>query len=416
MVEGTLHMSVISSGVPPSTSLFAPESLADPYAIYWEGLRHGGLQTVRGYPGTWAAFSYADCTTLLRDPRLLQRRSDFVVANFPPEQHAEFAELMRHLGQFIMFLNNPQHARLRKLMNKGFTPTIVESWRPRIAAVVDRLLEPISAQSEVDLMRSVAYPLPVHVITTMLGIPSEMNKQFGGWSEAILNAIGNPDRSLEQARSAYRSILDFNDYFAKVVAERRHNKGDDLISLLISIEEAGDVLTEEEIYAQCIFLLLAGYETTRNLIGNGMYTLLKNPHALDELRANPDLIRSAVEELLRYESPLQMFSRTASEIITHGGVKVLEGEAIMFVVAAANRDPKRFENPDQVNIKRADNQHLAFGHGHHFCMGMQLARLEAQTAIRSLLERFPKMQLRDSLPDWQPNFALRGLRSLPIKV
>jgi cytochrome P450 len=228
--------------------------------------------------------------------------------------------------------------------------------------------------------------------------------------------FGNPRRTLEDVQAAQRAVVALTEYFRAEVDRRRQQKGNDLISLLLEIEEDGEVLTEEELHAQCVMLLFGGHETTRNLIGNGMYALLTYPEELSELRACPNMIRSAVEELLRYESPVQYTARIAKEELDLCGEHVLPGEMIAIMLGAANRDPKQFEDPGTLNLDRRNNAHLAFGAGTHFCIGNQLARLEGQAAILRLSQSFPRMQLSAQRPEWSPNVGLRGLRSLPVNL
>ncbi len=225
---------------------------------------------------------------------------------------------------------------------------------------------------------------------------------------------GSPDRTVEQAKAAQDALIELTEFFRKTVAERKRNKGNDLISLLIDIEEEGEVLTEEELYAQCIALLFAGHETTRNLIGNGMYTLLKHPEETAELRQNPDMIRTTVEELLRYESPVQFTARVLKEDIEICGQRIPRKWTILCMLGAANRDPKRFKDPNKLDLKRLNNQHLAFSAGPHACIGGQLARLEGQIAIQNLVQRFPNMKLTGPKPEWASTFGFRGLKSLPV--
>src|SRR6202161_1512595 len=233
----------------------------------------------------------------------------------------------------------------------------------------------------------------------MLGIPQELRDTFVNWSRAIAVFRVNPNRTVEQARAAQDALIGLTDYFRKTVADRRRNKGNDLISLLIDIEEEGEVLTEEELYAQCIALLFAGHETTRNLIGNGMYTLLQHPQETAELRQKPEIIRTALEEILRYESPVQFTARELKEEIELCGQRIPQKWSILCMLGAANRDPKQFKEPNELNLKRLNNQHLAFSAGPHFCIGAQLARLEGQIAIMNLLRRFPKMKLAGPRPE-----------------
>jgi cytochrome P450 len=334
----------------------------------------------------------------------------------PLSRQSEFSELARMLSLWLIFMDPPEHTRLRKLLNKGFSPSVVDSLRPQVEDIVGRMLKPLERGSEVELMRQFANPLPVRIILEMLGIPQELQDTFVDWSRAIAVFRGSPDRTVEQARAAQDALLALTDFFRKTVAERRRNKGSDLISLLIDIEEEGEVLTEEELYAQCTALLFAGHETTRNLIGNGMYTLLRHPQETAELRDNPEMIRSAVEELLRYESPVQFTARVLKEDIEICGQHIPKKWTILCMLGAANRDPKQFEEPNQLNLKRLNNQHLAFGAGPHFCIGSQLARLEAQVALSNLLRRFPEMQLIGPRPEWASTFGLRGLKGLPVTL
>src|ERR1700685_229835 len=265
----------------------------------------------------WSIVSHAECSSIAKDPRLSAKRAQQMLLSLPLSRQAEFSELARMLGLWLIFMDPPEHTRLRKLLNKGFSAAAVEGLRPQVEAIVDQMLKPLQYGSEVELMREIANPLPVRIILEMLGIPQELRDTFVNWSRAIAVFRGNPNRTVEEARAAQDALVELTEFFRKTVAERRRNKGSDLISLLIDIEEEGEVLTEEELYAQCIALLFAGHETTRNLIGNGMYTLLKNPQQTAELREKPELIRSAVEELLRYESPVQLTARVAN-----GGVGV----------------------------------------------------------------------------------------------
>jgi cytochrome P450 len=313
-------------------------------------------------------------------------------------------------------MDPPEHTRLRKLLNKGFSAAAIEQLRPQVEHIVDLMLTPLQQGSEIDLMHEFANPMPVRIILEMLGIPQELRDTFVEWSRAIAVFRGNPTRTVEEAKAAQDALLELTEFFRKNVAERRRNKGDDLISLLIDIEEEGEVLTEEELYAQCIALLFAGHETTRNLIGSGMYTLLQHPEATAELREQPEIIRSAVEELLRYESPVQFTARVLKEDIEVCGQPIRKGWTVLCMLGAANRDPKQFKEPDQLDLKRLNNQHLAFSAGLHFCIGAQLARLEGQIALLNLVQRFPRMKLNAIRPDWASTFGFRGLKALPVTL
>jgi cytochrome P450 len=374
------------------------------------------LLDVDGKWAAWAIFSHAECSSIAKDPRLSAKRAKQMLALLPPSSQSEFSELARMLNLWLIFMDAPEHTRLRKLLNKGFAPAAVEGLRPQVEAIVDRMLKPLQHGSEVELMRAFANPMPVRIISEMLGVPQELHETFVNWSRAIAVFRGNPDRTIEQARAAQDALIAMTDFFRKTVAERRRNKGNDLISLLIDIEEDGEVLTEEELYAQCIALLFAGHETTRNLIGNGMYTLLKHPQETAELREKPETIRAAVEELLRYESPVQFTARVLKEDIDVCGQRIPKRWSILCMLGAANRDPKQFNEPNQLDLKRLNNQHLAFSAGPHFCIGNQLARLEGQIALLNLVQRFPQMRLTGPRPEWASTFGFRGLKSLPVII
>ena len=397
---------------------FGGETLQDPYPMYAR-MHAGGplhLLDVDGQWGAWAIFSHAECSAIAKDPRLSAKRANQMLALLPPGSQSEFSELARMLNLWLIFMDAPEHTRLRKLLNKGFAPAAIEGLRPQIEAIVDGMLQPLKHGSEVELMEEFANPMPVRIISELLGVPQDLHDTFVNWSRAIAVFRGNPERTVEQARAAQDALIAMTNFFRKAVAERRRNKGNDLISLLIDIEEDGEVLTEEELYAQCIALLFAGHETTRNLIGNGMYTLLKHPQETAELRAKPEMIRSAVEEILRYESPVQFTARVIKEDIEVCGQRIPKRWSILCMLGAANRDPKQFKEPDRLDLKRLNNQHLAFSAGPHFCIGNQLARLEGQIALLNLVQRFPEMTLVGPRPEWAPTFGFRGLKSLQVTV
>lgn len=403
-------------GAPVKKSIFSGEILQDPYPTYARLHEEGPLHYVEAGNkwAVWAIFSHAECSSIAKDPRLSAKRAQQMLLPLPISRQAEFSELARMFGLWLIFMDPPEHTRLRKLLNKGFSASAVEGLRPQVEAIVDQMLRPIQQGSEIDLMRELANPMPVRIILEMLGIPQELGDTFVDWSRAIAAFRGNPNRTLEEARAAQDALIALTEFFRKTVAERRRNKGSDLISLLIDIEEEGEVLTEEELYAQCIALLFAGHETTRNLIGNGMYTLLQHPQEAAELREKPEMIRSAVEELLRYESPVQFTARVLKEDIEVCGQLIRKGWTVLCMLGAANRDPKQFEGPNRLDLKRLNNQHLAFSAGLHFCIGAQLARLEGQIALRRLVQRFPTMKLVGPRPEWASTFGLRGLKSLPV--
>jgi len=398
--------------------LFSDDILQDPYPTYARLHQEGPLHyvDVGGKWAVWSIFSHAECSSIAKDPRLSAKRAKQMLLPLPLSRQSEFAELARMLSLWLIFMDPPEHTRLRKLLNKGFSAAAVEGLRPQAEAIVDQMLKQLPHGSDIDLMREFANPMPVRIISELLGVPQALHGTFVDASRAIAVFRGNPNRTVEEARAAQDALIELTEFFRKTVAERRRNKGSDLISLLIDIEEEGEVLTEEELYAQCIALLFAGHETTRNLIGNGMYTLLKNPQQAAELREKPEMIRSAVEELLRYESPVQFTARVLKEDIEVCGQRIPKGWTVQCMLGAANRDPKQFEEPDRLDLKRLNNQHLAFSAGLHFCIGAQLARLEGQIAILNLVQRFSGFSELHPRKEWAPTFGFRGLKSLRVTL
>jgi len=398
-------------------TLFHPGFLDNPYPAYREFQKAGGIHELDwGSRKLWTIFSYEDCLVALKDQRLSSKGFAHLLAVFPEEERAQFSELMRVMSLWLLFMDAPEHSRLRKLMNKGFSPAAIDLLRPQVEAIVNRVIDSIGNSSEADLMQEIAHPLPVIVIGELLGSSRTMQSQLCEWSDAIARFFGNPNRTIEQTAAAQDAVVHLTEHFRQIVAERRRQKGNDLIGLLLDIEADGETLTEEELYAQRIMLLFAGHETTRNLIGNGMYSLLCHPQEFTKLQDNPDLIRSSVEEMLRYESPVQYVLRAVKEEVEICGAQIDPGKGVIIVLAAANRDPNRFRDPDFFDLGRVNNPHLAFGGGPHFCIGNQLARLEGQACILRMVQRFPKMRLTDRLPSRVENFAFRGFKSFPISL
>ncbi len=404
---------------PVKKTFFTPELLENPYPIYYRLREEGPMHYLdRGGtgPGFWGIFRYSDCAALFRDPKLSASRSAGMFAAIPAEYHTELAPLRRMLSQWMLLLDPPQHSRLRKLLNKGFSPAAIEALSGMVESSVEEMLAPLGEATEAEIMSQVAHQVPVRVIAKMLGIEHVSQTQLMAWSDALAVFLGNPARTIEVSRAAQDAVLALIGFFKQVVKEHRGAKGNNLISLLLEIEADGDVLTEDELYAQCVMLLFAGHETTRNLIGNGMLTLLKQPAAAERLREQPELIRPGVEELLRYESPVQNITRILKEDMEICGQALPKGSVAMMMLGSANRDPDEFDEPDLLDLGRKNNSHLAFGVGAHFCIGNQLARMEAQAAILQLVQKFPKIQFAGQAPEWVLNFTLRGLKSLPVSL
>jgi cytochrome P450 len=395
--------------------MFDAAFIANPYPTY-SILRSGApIHWSNDFSGgAWLLPRYTDVANALRDPRLSARRSHMLMAQFSPETREEFTAFSRILAQWMVFLDSPQHSRLRRLMNQGFKPGILQAMRPRIQRAVDALLERVQEAGQMDFMLNFAHPLPALVIAEMLGIDSADQADFLTWSDAIAAFIGNPQSTLEVAHCAQTSLIALIEYFRTLLPERRRHRGDDLISLLIYVEEEGEVLTAEELLAQCSMLLFAGHETTRNLLGNGLWALLQHPDQLTTLKNNPSLMPQALRELVRYESPLQCVSRLVADDFSLHGHHLEQGQRVILLIGSANRDPDKFANPDILDISRKDGTPLSFGYGAHVCIGATISYLEAEIAFNTLFARMPHLQLADDTPVWCCNVAFRGLARLPL--
>jgi len=393
-----------------------PEAHADPYPQY-RRLRERAPM-LRGPLGYWVLSRYADIDAVLRDPRF-GVGIDEASLMLAMTQDGPGVKTMVELSRWMLFRDPPDHTRLRKLVSKAFTPRAVEAVRPRVVEIVgglvDRIAERLAAGETVDLIAELALPLPVTVISEMLGLPIEDQAQARSWAEAIAQAL-DPIVSEEQARRADWAVGALAAYIAGVVAERRRRPGEDLLSRLIEAEDQGGRLSEPELISTVALLFGAGHETTRNLIGNGMLALLRNPLELRRLSEDPSLLRSAVDELLRYDSPVQIAGRGARADAVVGGERIAAGEPLMLLVGAANRDPAQFADPDRLDVGRPDVKMLSFGGGVHYCLGAMLARTEAQTAIGALLARVPDLELVPGELAWRPHITLRGLSALPVRA
>jgi len=305
------------------------------------------------------------------------------VPNFFPvgaDDRLELDDLYKHLGRWILMKDAPEHGRLRKSMNSGFSPAVIEKLKPHVVSVVEELLRQLELVAEPDLIRDLAYPLPVRVISRLLGVPDSLHAECVALSNDFASWFGDPMRTTAAARTAQAAVRRLVALFETIVRERNGKKEGDLLDLMLEIARQAE-LTAAELHAQCVLLLIAGHETTRNLIGNGIYTLLRHPEALEEVRASESAVRAAVEEVLRYESPVQAYGRGATEDIDYDGVRIPAGSAVLFIIAAAHRDPRHVSDPDRFDIHRKHNRHLAFGTDAHVCLGSTLARLEGQIAI-----------------------------------
>jgi hypothetical protein len=404
-----------SSTVPfePPLSLYRllePQVLADPYPLY-ERLRREDPVHWDPYLHAWVVTRYADVITVLHD---------FSAARTPtPEQLSaiglsKLTPLARVMVKQTLFLDPPSHSRIRGLAACAFTPARVSALKNRIQQLADELLDKVASSGRMDVLADFAEPLPAIVTSELFGVPTEFALQLKTWSAKFAEMLGNFQHNPDRIPSMLDTIENLTEFFRKAVEDQRKKPCPGLVHSLVKAEVEGDRLTEEEIIANCIITLVGGLETTTNLIGNGMLTLLCHPDEMRRLQSDPALIVSAVEELLRFESPSQHTARLAPADLELGGKAIKKRQAVIAVMGAGNRDPERFADPNRLDLARQDNRHLAFGWAAHFCFGAPLARLEGQVAFATLLCRFPNIALEPGPIVWRENLGLRGLRALNI--
>ena len=397
------------SGFNPSM----PEFRANPYPIYQ--LLRTAMPVFQTPIGVWLISRYEDGELILRDKRFatidLKRIGE--AGNLPPNEVLDTAR--ETMGLTMLFMDPPRHGRIRGLVSKAFSPRMIESLRPRIQQICDQLIRSFKTGAPVDLIKEFAYPLPVIVIAEMLGIPAEDRDLFRSWTTDLAPLIDFV-QDLAIVERAMAAMAQTREYFIKLVDARRKSPREDLVSALIAAEEKGDRLTLDEMLANIVLLLGAGHETTANLIGNGMLALMRNRGELERLQKEPSLINSAVEEVLRYESPVQASARRTLEEVRIGGFTIPKDTHAIVLIGSCNRDAARFADPDRFDIARADNEHLAFGGGIHYCLGANLARAEGQIAIGSLVRAFPKIDLATDKVEYRDMYNLRGLKALPVTL
>jgi cytochrome P450 PksS len=395
--------------------LFTPAGRADPYPIY---RRLRAAQPVcrilepRGFP-VWLVARYDDCADVLRDPRLTKDRR-----KLPPASQATYRllnEPLERLTRHMLGSDPPDHGRLRALVSRAFTPQRVEGLRARVEAITGALLDAVQGRETIDLIADFAFPLPVTVIAELLGVPAADRGRFRAWTTALMST---PATEAEAGRQRAAG-QDFVDYFHDLLAARRAEPQDDLVSALVQVEEAGDRLSPEELVGMMFLLLVAGHETTVNLIANGALALMEHPDQREALRGRPALIGSGVEEMLRYCGPVKhSTARWALEDVEIAGQRIPAGEMVMALLLSANRDEERFPEPDRFDLARSPNKHLAFGAGIHFCLGAPLSRLEAQVATSALFGRWPDLRLAVAREDlaWSTALLFHGVQRLPVAL
>ncbi|MFF6948694.1 cytochrome P450 [Streptomyces iakyrus] len=394
---------------------WGPAFLTDPYPVYAE-LRARGRVHWFEPTNQWLVPHHADVSALLRDRRLgrtYQHR--FSHEEFgrtaPPPEHEPFHTLNDH---GMLDLEPPDHTRIRRLVSKAFTPRTVERLKPYVRGLADELVSALVAKGGGDLLKDVAEPLPVAVIAEMLGIPESDRAPLRPWSADICGMY-ELKPSEDTAAKAVRASVEFSDYLRELIAARRKEPGEDLISGLIAAHDEGDRLTEQEMISTCVLLLNAGHEATVNATVNGWYALFRNPSQLAALRADHTLVPSAIEELMRYDTPLQLFERWVLDEIEIDGTTIPRGAEIAMLFGSANHDPAVFHNPSDLDLTRADNPHISFSAGIHYCIGAPLARIELAASMGALLERAPTLRLAAE-PVRKPNFVIRGLEALAVEI
>jgi cytochrome P450 len=391
----------------------APEHIDNPYRIYQQ-LRDKSPVLWDEKVNAWVVTGYNPVVAGLRDNRFSAVRFTIDTSWIPEEFKAVLGSTAYALTRQMLFLDPPDHTRLRGLVSKAFTPRVIETMRPRIQRLVDELIDQVQPQGHMRVIQDFSYPLPAIVIAEMLGVPSADRAQFIQWTGSFGALLGGHELSFEMVLQAMQDVTEFINYFRQIIAERRKQPKDDLLQAMIFAEEQGDKLSEDELLSNCVLLLAAGHGTTTHLISNGMLALLRHPDQWNILRNEPENITYAVSELLRYDSPVQLTSRKATEDIELGGKHIQAEQEVFFSLGAANYDPKQFHNPDQFDLHRHENRHVAFGQGIHYCLGSPLARLEAEIAFSTLARRLKDPQLETKQLEWSKSLVFRGLSELEI--
>ena len=391
--------------------LLDPEVLANPYPLFHR-LRTEDPVHWDPFLHAWVVTRYKDVVTVLHHYSANRTPTPEQLTEMGLKPLNPIAEVM---VKQMLFLDAPAHTRLRSLSAHAFSPGRVEVLRRHIRDIANSLLDKVQATGRMDVIADLAEPLPCIVTAEMLGVPVEDHQQLKLWSQDFAEMLGNFQHNPERVPKIVKSVGEMTDYFRSAMREQRLHPRDGLVNSLMTAEVQGDRLTDDEVIANCIVTMVGGQETTTNLIGNGVLSLLRNPGQLEKLRSDLSLIPSAVEEMLRYESPSQHTARLAPEDPVLGEKRIRKRQAVIAVMAAGNRDPERFPDPDRLDITRTDNRHLAFGWAAHFCFGAALARIEGQVSFELMLRRFPNWVLEPKPLVWRTNLGLRGLTALPIR-
>ncbi|MDZ8261970.1 cytochrome P450 [Nostoc sp. ChiQUE01b] len=394
---------------------FDPEFRANPYPIYHRFRSESPIHRINNFTGDeWLVTRYEYVKAVLNDlhfciddlPERLKQKSFYL------KQHGEFEGLRQTISSWLFFLNPPDHTRLRGIVGKAFSPGVVEDMRPQIQKIVDELIDSVQEDGVMDIIHSLACPLPATVTAMMLGMPTQERNKLIQWAHDLFRVFDQP-LSLEVYKHLNQVSLEFKEFLSTLIKEREKSPKQDLLSHLIAAKNQGGKLNEEELMGFCAMLFSVGQETTENFLGNSMLALLRHPDQLQKLKHEPTIIPNAIEELLRYDSPVQLIARIATEDVEIGGKTIKAGDRVHLSLGAANRDPAEFIDPDSIQLTRKHNS-IPFGSGIHYCLGGALARLQGQVAINTLIQRLPGLQLSTDKLEWRNNIVLRGLKALPV--
>lgn len=399
---------------PPDMDLTIPRANADPWSqlkavqdadpVFWSEHQHA-----------WFVSRHEDVKAGFMDRRLSADRVTFLFGALPDELKKKYEPILFYFPQWVVLMDAPRHTRVRKLLLQGFTKPIINQLSDFTQETVDELLDEVEAKKTVDFVNEYAFKLPAFVIMKMLGVPRRMFEEFSVWSLDMARLIGAPEPSFDLMDKALEAVNDMNVAFRKLIAERRAEPQDDMLTALVHAADEGDSLTEDEVLASCQVLMLAGHETTINMLGNGLLELIQHPDRWAQLRDNPEIAPSAIEELLRYNNVVGSLLREALEDFEWHGKQIKKGDVVYLMNYAANRDPRVYQNPDTLDFERENKFPLSFGPGIHFCLGNQLARMELEKSFTAIVQRFDKVDILDDELDWNSSIVLRGMNSFNLK-
>lgn len=400
--------------VPPDMDLTVPRANTDPWPQL-KAVQDADPVFWSDHQKAWFVSHHADVKAGMMDRRLSADRVTFLFGALPAELKKKYEPILFYFPQWVVLMDAPRHTRVRKLLLQGFTKSIIDQLADFTQGIVDELLDEMEAKGTVEYVTEFAFKLPAFVIMQMLGVPRSMFDEFKVWSLEFARLIGAPEPSLELMDNALNALNDMNTAFRKLIAERRANPQDDMLSALVHATDEDDKLSEDELLASCQVLMLAGHETTINMLGNGLLELIQNREQWEQLRDHPEIAPAAIEELLRYNNVVGSLLREAREDFEWHGKQIKKGDVVYLMNYAANRDPRVYDDPDTLDFDRENKFPLSFGPGIHFCLGNQLARMELEKSFTAIVNRFDKVEILDDELDWNSSIVLRGMNSLNLK-